>query len=145
MWHLFSDRTGHSVPLGRHFFIQVLFRACISVSASAALHCGDPLGQKPESPRPPAPLLPGLCGGVWRGRQGGKAVLPQSCPVHRSSARVTSVVTWLSWRQGLPQQAGRRKPFVGDGSLRGAAGRIPPERTVRLRLSGSAGVLNCIS
>lgn len=45
MWHLFSDRTGHSVPLGRHFFIQVLFRVCISVSASAALHCGDPLGQ----------------------------------------------------------------------------------------------------
>lgn len=37
MWHLFTNRTGHSVALGRHFFIQVLFRMCISVSAGAAL------------------------------------------------------------------------------------------------------------
>lgn len=55
MWHLFSNRTGHSVPLGRHFFIQVLFRMCIStVSASAELHRGDPLGQNKSLliPRP---------------------------------------------------------------------------------------------
>lgn len=116
MWHLFSDRTGHSVPLGRHFFIQVLFRACISVSASAALHCGDPLGQKLESPHPPAPLLPGL-----RGQ--GEAILPLSFPVHQSSALMTSIFTWLSWQQGL-QQARRRGPSLTARMTTAAAARV---------------------
>lgn len=76
MWHLFSDWTGHSVPLGRQFFLQVLFRVCISVFASAAPHRGDPLGpnslpsadyscKQPEQP------------------QAGEAVHSLALPVHK--------------------------------------------------------------
>lgn len=53
-WHLLTNRTGHSGALGRHFFIQVLFRVCISGFASAGLHCGGPLGPnwRATSPEP---------------------------------------------------------------------------------------------
>lgn len=72
MWHLFSERTGHSVPLGRHFFIQVLFGACISVSGSA--HCTVAIRwAKPEYPQPPDRLLPGL------GGQEGAVLCPSVC------------------------------------------------------------------
>lgn len=69
-----ANKTGHSVPLGRHFFIQVLFGACVSVSGSA--HCTAAIRwAKPESPQPPAGLLPG-----FRGQK--EAVLCQSLRVH---------------------------------------------------------------
>lgn len=65
-----------------------------SVSASAALHCGDPLGQTSPHVRRPTPA---------GGREGGRKQfsslslsLSLSLPVHTSSALMRSVITWLS-------------------------------------------------
>lgn len=145
MWHLFSERTGHSVPLGRHFFIQVLFGACVSVSGSAHCTVATRWAHNHQT-------------GFYRASEGRRErfyVSPSVCTFKCTYDIHLHLVVMAAGPAAsrMPSSFTDSKidNWGGGGSsflsrvLLSAPDLISPERTVRLRLPGSAGVLNCIS